>query len=1082
MPSRYKSVELRPPQGGKLIGGLAEDTGAEPNYSIKKNFRRELDVEMRREGWSLFNPKFDKNPLNMPLYEDDDVTLFFQFSRPNGDTALLAAAGDKLYRLFANNDLADYLDGEWIVPDANKNDGYHQGGSFSFNWKIIQEGVTVPGSIRSIELLSEGEYFSEDSQPVVSIDGVGKASASIVGSEIEPPQGEGAPSITGAYTGKRRRNYSVDVNGSSFNLYRGAGEYRTPLIENGEISSTAVNFDYGMAISFPKATYETERFQWVAKPRRVGEITITDKGKDYTRPPEVTIEDTVGNGTGAIAKVNLFENNRWEAVALNGYAICNNGIDLPYIYREEWEKSEQIYALRELGIVRVGCVAEHGGYLLCADLTEFADGELERWSTICAENDIDPYCNISPEIVEEYDLVINETQYAIVWSAPGDPREWGVSANGSISAGSNKWIPALPNVSKSFDVGQNFIISAAGPLGANLVTKITNIVEGSDGNILYFELADSASGEASTHDDVTDTPRASTSLDATDHFDPIPAAPQRQPGPSSPTSIDAEYTELPGPISPDGLNAELEGGASTIYSDVVTTTGKDPTRDIKNLFDGDTATIIASTGAGVDLDIQFPFTIDGSVIKVYVPSGGHAHGGVKFFKEGLQVGAVSPNSAGVASRWETVTISGGEFDKVKTLRNNGFGSGISAIEIDGNTLVDGDGLFGGGGITVATQPSTLGVTAVQNFTAQTSKVSATAGDEQSIVVSDFIHNSTAFSNTVGGSSTEILGDGSRILKMEKLMDVLIIYRQTGYWMAQLTQSSSDPFSFTERYTGNRAALFRHSVSNIVDKYHIFVGLTGVFKVDLTEAEPSWVSAFQVGPQFWKDLSLYDQETVFSYDNALTGEIWLCLPRELEDEATLAFDYRTNTLSHIDQHFTAGLTIRRPHNPFTERSDDMAIISYDGVVYTYGYGYGDIPSVFNRVGLDYTSVLSSTLMNFKDRFNEKDIRSYVLLLDQTDPAIGTNMQLFTQGSLLDEKVLVVDHSIDDLDDETMVPVWSRALFYKDKITVTGKDNPLRLASRMFEVSDVNSRSQTQATGEGYGGGGGGGRVVAGGTGG
>ena len=366
---------------------------------------------------------------------------------------------------------------------------------------------------------------------------------------------------------------------------------------------------------------------------------------------------------------------------------------------------------------------------------------------------------------------------------------------------------------------------------------------------------------------------------------------------------------------------------------------------------------------------------------------------------------------------------------------------------------------------------------MQNFTAETSKLAVTAGDEQTVVISDYVHEASGFSNTVGGSSSEILGDGSKILKMEKLMDVLIIYRQTGYWMAQLTQSNTDPFSFTERYTGNRAALFRHSVQNIVDKYHIFVGLTGVFKIDLTEAEPSWVGAFQVGPQFWKKLSLYDQETVFAYDNALTGEIWLCLPKELGDEATLAFDYRTNTLSHIDQHFTAGLTIRRPHNPFTQRSDDMAIISYDGVVYTYGYGYGDIPSVFNRVNEEYTSVLSSTLMNFKDRFNEKDIRSYVLLLDQTNPAIGTNMQLFTQGSLLDERVLVVDHSILDLDDETMVPVWSRALFYKDKITVTGKDNPLRLASRIFEVSDVNSRSQTQATGEGYGGGGGG-RGVAG----
>lgn len=907
MPSRYKSIELRPPQGGKLIGGLAEDTGAEPNYSIKKNFRRDLDVEMRREGWSLFNPKFDKNPLNMPLYEDDDVTLFFQFSRPNGDTALLAAAGDKLYRLFANEDLTDFIDREWVEPDANKSDGYHKGGEFSFTWKIIKDSITVPGSIRSIDLLSEGEYFSEASVPVVNIDGLGEATASVVPPDVEIPQGDDAPIITGIYTGKRRRNYSVDVSGTTYNLYRGAGEYKYPLVENGTISTTPIGFDYGLSIAFPVESYaEQERFTWVAKPRRVGDITITNKGKNYTRPPEIEVTDTTGNGTGVMAKVNLHEMRRWEAVALNGYAVCNNGIDIPYLYREEWEEATQVYALRELGIVRVGCIAEHGGYLVCSDLTEFAEGELERWVQICEDNDIDPYSNVTPELIQEHDLKVDETQYAVMWSAPGDPTEWGVSAEGSIIAETDQWFPKFPSLVKSFEVGQDFIVAAAGNLGANLVTKIKSIAKGNNDEVLYFELEDASSPPA-----VTDAPRAVTGLNA-------------------------ELTpELPQAAS--NLNAELAEGS-----------------------EGGVTATSDSSGGGETVP-TFTITV------------------------------------------EQVDDGGGETDLYTT----------------------------------------------------------------------YVHEGNAFSNTVGGSSVEILGDGSRILKMEKLMDVLIIYRQTGYWMAQLTRSITDPFSFTERYTGNRAALFRHSVANIVDKYHIFVGLQGVFKVDLTEAEPSWVSSFQVGPQFWRDLSLYDQETVFAYDNALTGEIWLCLPRELGDEATLAFDYRTNTLSHIDQHFTAGLTIRRPQNPFTERSDDMVIISYNGTVYTYGYGYGDIPAVFNRVNEEYVSVISSTLMNFKDRFNEKDIRSYVLLLDQTNPAIGTRMELYTQGSLLDEKVLVVDHSIDDLDDETMVPVWSRALFYKDKITVTGKDNPLRLTSRIFEVSDVNSRSQTQATGEGYGGGGGGG---------
>ena len=1011
MPSRYKSIELRPPSGGKLIGGLSEDTGAEPNYSIKKNFRRDLDVEMRREGWSLFNPKLDKNPLNMPLYEDDDVTMLFQFSRPNGSTALLAAAGDKLYRLFADGDLTDYLQREWVEPDGNLQDAYHQGGDFSFNWKIIKENITVPGSIRNVLLTSEGEYFTEDSVPTVTIDGPGEAIASTVAAEVEQPQGEDAPVITGTYTGKTRKPYSIKVLGTKFTLFRGVDELKVPLIENQDITLSPIPFDKGMSVTFSRTSYpDEELFQFIAKPRRIGSVTITNKGKGYTRPPEITIEDTFGNGTGAMAIAQLFENNRWEAVALNGYAVCNNGIDLPYIYREEWEEAQQIYALRELGVISVGCISEHGGYVLCADLTEFAEGELERWSQICKDNDIDPYSKVTPELIQEHSLQVNDTQYAILWSAPGDPRQWGSSVVGSIQADTNRWYPKYPNLVKSFNVGDQFVVAGVGPSGANLVTEIEEIVS-NEGEVIYFTLKDNASPPATT-----DAPTAPTGLDADDHFDPI-----------APSGLDADWDIQP----PTGLNADPE--ESYI----------------------------------VDADFEWPTVANGTHPTFYdYPEGSRPLIRAIGDNMGMEDGKIYE-----VQRYNTDVSGGNRLDVGDTRIHelDGTNLGFNDRQDDWWEVVKLETVT----VTQGTGNLSISVTQVEGTPA--SFVSVTEDNSgNSQPPSDFIHaDIDSFSNVVGGSSVEILGDGSRILKMEKLMDVLIIYRQTGYWMAQLTKSTEDPFSFTERYSGNRAALFRHSVQNIVDKYHIFVGLTGVFMVDLTEAEPSWVGAFQVGPQFWRDLNLYDQETVFTYDNALTGEIWLCLPERLGDEATLAFDYRTNTLSYIDQHFTAGLTIRRPQNPFTERSDDMAIISHSGIIFTYGYGYGDIPSVFNRVFTEYTSVLSSTLMNFKDRFNEKDIRSYVLLLDQTNPAIGTKMELFTQGSLLDEKVLAADHTIEDLDDETMVPVWSRALFYKDMITVTGKDNPLRLASRIFEVSDVSSRSQTQATGEGYGGGGGGG---------
>ena len=844
MPGRYKSIELRPPQGGKLVGGISEDTGAEPNYSIKQNFRRDLDVEMRREGWELFNPKYDSNPLDMPLYEDDDVTMLFQFARPNGRTALLAAAGDKLYRLFADDELPTYIDGDWVVPDNAGGDAYHMGGQFAFNWKIIRDNITVPGSIRGIEVLSEGEYFSEDSSPQVEIEGLGTATATIAAPEIEQPQGDDAPTISGTYVDRRRRNYTIEVHGTNFSIYRGGGKDKTPLVQSEPIPyNKAYPFDYGMSISFPNVTYtEQEQFTFVAKPRRVKDILVSSKGKNYTKPPTVTVTDSKGNGSGVVAQALINSNNRWESVALNGYAVVNNGIELPFVYREEWSDAVPLYALRELGVAKVGCIVEYGGYLVCSDVTEFTEAGLNAWITACEEDALDPYGPITPELIEKYNLELNETQYAVLWSAAGNPVQWGVVTKGSMFAGQKQWYPSHPRFVQSFEVGQDFVVAGAGPNGANLATKITAIYKGVDGTVSHFDLED-----------------ASTTLDNLNNTD--------------------------GTAGEDGI-----------------------------------------------------------------PDG---------------------------------------------------------------TISDAD----------------------------------------------------SYSNTVGGDSVELLGDGSRIIKMAKLVDTLVIYRQTGYWIANLQNSVDDPFTFTERYRGQRSALYRHTVTNITDKYHLFLGLTGVFKIDLTENEPSWVSTFQVGPQVWKDVELHEQESVFSYDNALTGEVWMCFPSRFKDKATLAFDYRTDTLSYIDQHFTAGLVIRRPQNPYIEKSDDMCILSYGGTIYTYGFGYGGKEAVYNRVTEPYTSVIQSSLMNFSGRFNEKDIRSYVLLLDQTSPTIGTKMELYTKGSIIDEAVLAAEHNIIDLDDETMIPLWTRAHFYKDRITVTGKDNPMRLASRIFEVSDVESRSQTQSTGEG-----------------
>ena len=46
---------------------------------------------------------------------------------------------------------------------------------------------------------------------------------------------------------------------------------------------------------------------------------------------------------------------------------------------------------------------------------------------------------------------------------------------------------------------------------------------------------------------------------------------------------------------------------------------------------------------------------------------------------------------------------------------------------------------------------------------------------------------------------------------------------------------------------------------------------------------------------------------------------------------------------------------------------------------------------------------------------------------------------------------------DEPEENSIALFARAHNFRDEITVSGKDNPVRLASRTYEVSKVGSRS-------------------------
>lgn len=61
---------------------------------------------------------------------------------------------------------------------------------------------------------------------------------------------------------------------------------------------------------------------------------------------------------------------RWEAEAVAGWLILNNGVDLPVSYRVQDVAVEPIYELREQGVASVGTIGKFNNILVCADIRQ----------------------------------------------------------------------------------------------------------------------------------------------------------------------------------------------------------------------------------------------------------------------------------------------------------------------------------------------------------------------------------------------------------------------------------------------------------------------------------------------------------------------------------------------------------------------------------------------------------------------------------------------------------------------------------------------------------------------------------------
>ena len=109
---------------------------------------------------------------------------------------------------------------------------------------------------------------------------------------------------------------------------------------------------------------------------------------------------------------------RWEFVEIQNHLIVNNGVDLPVVYKSEYDKAYPLYGLRENGVMSVGTISNFQDRLFCADLTVIHSG-YDTWF----KESVDPYGSILQDPIFLGGRVQTQRfQYRMIYSAEGDPK------------------------------------------------------------------------------------------------------------------------------------------------------------------------------------------------------------------------------------------------------------------------------------------------------------------------------------------------------------------------------------------------------------------------------------------------------------------------------------------------------------------------------------------------------------------------------------------------------------------------------------------------------------------------------------
>lgn len=168
--SKFRTAQVKPTVGGRLMTGASADTAGLSNYTIKRDFRRVLDKEVLAEGYDLFAP----NPMApvQPVTGGEAITLVTMARQPNNRTTVVVGTPTRLWAYMLNDGACvedGYLEAqtdvladdapEWILIGSGFSAQGRRWEALNINgYLVMNNGVDLPVTYRVGDLAVKPIY------------------------------------------------------------------------------------------------------------------------------------------------------------------------------------------------------------------------------------------------------------------------------------------------------------------------------------------------------------------------------------------------------------------------------------------------------------------------------------------------------------------------------------------------------------------------------------------------------------------------------------------------------------------------------------------------------------------------------------------------------------------------------------------------------------------------------------------------------------------------------------------------------------------------------------------------------------